>query len=160
MSKLSKCKLDRILGTKQYFQSSVFVFFGLMYIFIYLFGPLDLVYWTSSLSSYRTFNPIGMQNRLVQKIFERRCSCVAIYRQRNEFCFDLNIFWGSAEASFPFDGLRRQTTFEAPTEWLEKTDIATVWKHPNGSWGVDFKNYFAPKLFALYAQLLRSFLVV
>ena len=56
-SKLTKCRLDRILGTKQYFRSMFFFGFSVLwsFLFIYwviwfsiLFGPLDLVYWTSS----------------------------------------------------------------------------------------------------------------
>ena len=56
-SKLTKCKLDQILGTKQYCWSYVFLgFFGPLVIFIYLFGhlvfylfgPLNLFYCTSS----------------------------------------------------------------------------------------------------------------
>ena len=47
MQILTKCKLDQILGSKQYLWSfSVFSFFGPMVIFIYLFGHLDLVCWT------------------------------------------------------------------------------------------------------------------
>ena len=54
----TKCKVDRILGSKQYFWPYVlFCCFGPMVIFIYLFGhlvfylfgPLDSVYWTSSI---------------------------------------------------------------------------------------------------------------
>ena len=53
LSKLTRSKLDWILGSKQYFRS--YGFFSPTVIFIYLFGylvfylygPLDLVYWTS-----------------------------------------------------------------------------------------------------------------
>ena len=58
---MTKCKLDRILGTTQYY--SVFCFFIFLvfqsYVFFghlafYLFGPLDSVYWTSSLRKCST----------------------------------------------------------------------------------------------------------
>ena len=61
--KLTKCKLDPKLVSKQYFWSYVFCFFSRLFIFIYsfgslvfyLFGPLDLAYWTSLLKSIKNY---------------------------------------------------------------------------------------------------------